>query len=103
MDLPQLSSEPIAPEQLEPLVVTVDASGNYFLSVGAGHEKPITPDTLSNRVAAVLRNQPTTPVMVRGDKNVNYGEVVSVMSLLQAAGAPSVGLVTESPTTAPVK
>ena len=103
VDLPQLSSEPIAPEQLEPLIVTVDASGNYFLSVGAGHEKPITPDTLSNRVAAVLRNQPTTPVMVRGDKNVNYGEVVSVMSLLQAAGAPSVGLVTESPTTAPVK
>ncbi|MEO5702669.1 MAG: protein TolR [Gammaproteobacteria bacterium] len=97
VDLPQLASEPIEPEQLEPLVVTVDARGDYFLSVGESREKPIDPDTLMNRVAAVLRNQPTTPVMVKGDKNVNYGEVVAVMSLLQGAGAPSVGLVTESP------
>ncbi len=97
VDLPQLASEPLEPEQLEPLLVTVDARGDYFLSVGEGKENAITPETLMNRVAAVLRNQPTTPVMVRGDKNVNYGEVVAVMSLLQGAGAPSVGLVTESP------
>lgn len=97
VDLPQLASEPIEPEQLEPLVVTVDARGDYFLSVGEGRDNSIDADTLVARVGAVLRNQPTTPVMVRGDKSTNYGQVVALMSLLQGAGAPSVGLVTESP------
>jgi biopolymer transport protein TolR len=35
--------------------------------------------------------------MVRGDKDVNYGKVITAMALLQKAGAPSVGLITEAP------
>ncbi len=35
--------------------------------------------------------------MVWGDQAVAYGTVVTVMSALQEAGAPSVGLVTEEP------
>ena len=53
--------------------------------------------TLVNKVAAVLRLQPKTPIMVRGDKDVLYGKVVVAMGLLQRAGAPSVGLITEAP------
>jgi biopolymer transport protein TolR len=49
------------------------------------------------RVATVLKRNPDKAVMVWGDARVPYGEVVSLMSELQAAGAPSVGLVTEAP------
>jgi biopolymer transport protein TolR len=35
--------------------------------------------------------------MVRGDKEVAYGKVIDLMTTLQAAGAISVGLVTEAP------
>jgi len=35
--------------------------------------------------------------MVRGDKEVVYGKVIDLMNTLQAAGAVSVGLVTEAP------
>ncbi len=52
---------------------------------------------LVTRVAAVLRHKPKTPVMVRGDTHVEYGKVVVAMSLLQKAGAPSVGLITDAP------
>ncbi|MEW6353068.1 MAG: protein TolR [Pseudomonadota bacterium] len=97
VDLPQAASEPIPPEQKEPLLVTVDAQGAYYLSVGDNRDQPIDAETLQARVGAVLRNQPATPILVRGDKNANYGQVVAVMSLLQGAGAPSVGLVTETP------
>ncbi|MGB1702228.1 MAG: ExbD/TolR family protein, partial [Cycloclasticus sp.] len=45
--------------------------------------------------AAVLRNKPKTPVMIRGDKDVVYGEVVQAMTTLQAAGVPSIGLLTD--------
>ena len=98
MDLPQAAATPIVPEEnKEPLVVTVDAQGRFYLNVGENPEAPVDEATLVNRVAAVLRHQPGTPVLVRGDRGVPYGRVVEAMSLLQRAGAPSVGLITEPP------
>jgi biopolymer transport protein TolR len=97
VDLPQAASTPLEPDKKEPLVITVDARGNLYLNVGNGKERPLDEATLSQRVSAVLRNQPDTPVLVRGDRNVDYGRVINTMTLLQGAGAPSVGLVTESP------
>ena len=98
VELPQASAEPLPPEALEPLVLTVDAEGRYYLNVGgAGEEVPVDLETLLARVAAVLRHKPETPVMVRGDRHVDYGRVIEAMVVLQAAGAPNVGLVTEPP------
>lgn len=97
VDLPQAASTVLEPDKKEPLVVTVDAEGNLYLNVGDGKERPIDEATLGQRVGAVLRNQPDTPVLVRGDKSVDYGRVINAMTLLQGAGAPTVGLVTESP------
>ncbi len=97
VDLPQAASEPIESEQLEPLVVTVDAGGNYYLNIGADPKQAIDHQALVNKVAAVLRHKPDTPVLVRGDKDVSYGRVVTAMALLQRAGAPSVGLITQAP------
>lgn len=94
VDLPQASAEPIPPEESEPLVVTVDQQGLYYLNLG-DEEEPVEAEILTARVAAVLRRKPETPIMVRGDSSANYGDVVEVMTLLQSAGAPSVGLVTE--------
>ncbi|HFD92335.1 MAG TPA: protein TolR [Gammaproteobacteria bacterium] len=97
VDLPQVAAEPVDTQQKEPLVATVDAAGNFYLSVGDEQDQPIDADTLVQRVAAVLRHQPQTPVLVRGDAKVDYGAVVNIMALLQKAGAPSVGLITETP------
>jgi len=99
VELPQAESESMQSdsEEKEPLVVTVNAEGNYFLNVGDDIETPVDNDLLVARVSAVLRRKPGTPVMVRGDKNVNYGKVIIAMTLLQKAGSPSVGLITESP------
>ena len=95
VELPQASAEPLPPEQLEPLELSVDAAGNYYLNVGGDARTPVDEDTIVQRVAAVLKYKPETPVLVRGDRNVDYGTVVRAMVLLQQAGAPGVGLVTE--------
>lgn len=97
VDLPTASAQPIEKQKRDPLVVTVDKSGNYYLSLGDDQDKPIDHQALVIKVAAVIRHQPDTQVMVRGDKDVNYGNVVTAMSLLQKAGVPSVGLVTRPP------
>ena len=97
VDLPEASAEPIEDPDNEPLVVSVDAGGNLYLNVGELPDDAITEEDLVQTVAAVLRRQPQKSVLVRGDHEVDYGVVVSAMVLLQQAGAPNVGLVTEPP------
>jgi biopolymer transport protein TolR len=99
VSLPQAEAEPIGDSQKDPLVLTVDAAGRYFLNVGSDPEQSVDADTLVLQVSAVLRRRPGAPVLVRGDANVDYGLVVAAMSLLQQAGASRVGLVTEPPAT----
>ena len=97
ISLPSADARPLPPDSVEPLEVSVDAEGRYYLNVGGDPKTPIDAETLVQRSAAVLRNKPNTPVLVRGDTHVDYGVVVRAMVLLQEAGAPNVGLVTEPP------
>ena len=99
VDLPQAPSDPIESKQKDPLVVSIDRSGDFYLNVGEKPDKPIDPDVLVKRVAAVLKHQPGTPVLIRGDKKVDYGRVVVALVLLQQAGAPSIGMLTDPPPT----
>ena len=97
VELPQADAEPIPPEADEPLIVTVDRGGDIYIDVGENKETPVSADELVKRVRSVLKYKPKTPVMVRGDAGVAYGRVIEAMVLLQAGGAPSVGLITEAP------
>lgn len=97
VDLPQVASEPVEQEQAEPLITTIDSKGVYYLNIGDDQDQGIDHDVLVQRVAAVLRHRPGTPVLVRGDGAVNYAAVVTAMGLLQKAGAGSIGLLTEAP------
>ncbi|GAB4302333.1 MAG: protein TolR [Methylophaga sp.] len=99
VDLPQAEAEPVdmPDENTEPLVVSVDAEGLFYVAIGDRQDEPVAAQELIAKTAAVLRRNPKTPVMVRADKAVNYGHVVTAMALLQKAGAPSVGLITQQP------
>jgi biopolymer transport protein TolR len=92
VDLPRAAAQPVDSQDRETLVVTVDREGRYFLD-----DRRIASEELTRKVAAILRARPQTPVLIRGDRQSNYGEVVRAMTLLQSAGAPSVGLLTEPP------
>ncbi|MDO8705734.1 MAG: protein TolR [Sulfuricaulis sp.] len=92
VDLPQAAARPVESQDRETLVVTVDREGRYFLD-----DRRLSSEELRKKVAAILRLRPQTPVLIRGDRQANYGEVVKAMTLLQTAGAPSVGLLTEPP------
>ena len=97
VDLPQADAQPLDVESQEPLVVTIDSTGGYYVNYGENQGSPVEPRILAARVAALLRHRPGLSVVVRGDENVPYGDVVLLMTILQGAGAPSVGLITEAP------
>jgi biopolymer transport protein TolR len=94
VDLPQAGAEPIEPDDLEPLLLSVDAAGAMYLNLG-DPEQALPPARLLEMASAALRREPKRPVLVKADKAVPYGRVVEGMVLLQQAGAQKVGFVTE--------
>jgi biopolymer transport protein TolR len=96
VDLPQADSTPIPQDDREPLVVSVDAAGAYYLSLGGPADVPLPTDALLKQMQAVRALQPGLPVYVKGDRNVGYGKVVELLALIRDV-VPSVGLMTETP------
>jgi biopolymer transport protein TolR len=97
VDLPEVPSKPMEHSDKEPIIVNVDARGNFFINYGEDQDQPIAATELANRINALMRYQPGIPVLVGGDQSVSYGRVVELMALLQSAGVPSVGMITETP------
>ena len=97
VDLPQADAEPIEQDSREPLVVSVDAAGAYYLSLARDAQAPLGADELLEQLVEVRERLPDMPVYVKGDRHVAYGRVVEVMALIRQSGVESVGLMTETP------
>jgi biopolymer transport protein TolR len=96
--LPQAPSAIISPGQHDPVIVSVDYEGNIFVDVGERPDQPITDEVLVTRIAAIMKYRPDTDILVAGDSQVDYGQVVRVMTLIQSAGVKDVGLITDPST-----
>ena len=97
VELPQTFAKAMAKDQEEPVVVSVDAQGKYYINIGDNTDKPLDTESLITRVAAVMRHRPGQGIYIKGDKSVNYGAVVTIMAQLQKAGVARVGLITATP------
>ena len=99
VDLPQTKAAPLDSKKKpdEFLIVSVDINGNYFIERGQEKPQSVPGKDVGSYVGKVINQVPDTQVLVRGDRAVPYGTVVELMTVLQKAGAESVGLVTESP------
>ncbi|NVK56409.1 MAG: protein TolR [Alteromonadaceae bacterium] len=95
VDLPKASAQPIEQEDTPPIIASVDIQGNYYLNLGDDQEQAVDEDSMTALVQAQLEKSPQTPVVVKGDGQVAYNEVIQLMVLLQKAGVPSVGLMTD--------
>ena len=101
IDLPDSSAEVLdmpedAGNDLMPLVLTVDAQGNYYLNRNDS-SRVLQPEEIADIVNQEMTAHPDLPVLVQGDATANYNQVIDGIVLLQQAGAPKVGLVTEQP------
>ena len=95
VDLPTAPANPLDVDSPEPIVVTVDRQGLMYLNIAVDPDADISSEALVRQVRAALVKQPERPVMVRGDANGPYQNVVGTLVLLQQANVGSVGLVTE--------
>ncbi len=101
IDLPQAPSDPLSDEESDPLVVTVNREGAVFVNTGVRKDtergRRVTIYSLEDEVARIIGARPNLPVYIRADHTLDYGNVISVMTVLQKAGAESVGLITDPP------
>lgn len=96
VDLPKAVTEAIHTGQDdEALVLSIDAMGNFYLSVGEDSDAAIDAAEVYRLASIVLRRRPDTPVLVKGDQGVAYGRIIEGMLLLQEAGARTLGFLTD--------
>ena len=91
VELPQTQAPPIN-EPKEPLTITVNREGAVFIQ-----ETTVSIENLVPRLQGITGSNPDQVLYVRGDKEINYGRVLEVMSLVTAAGFHKVSLVAEAP------
>lgn len=100
VDLPKASAQTIPAQDKEPIILSVDSKGLYYLNIAANPQQAIDNQTIVKQVTEELllakQQNANRPVLVKGDSQVDYGKVVQAMVLLQQAGAPNVGLVTDN-------
>ncbi|MGB5332074.1 MAG: protein TolR [Woeseiaceae bacterium] len=103
VELPKANAEPIesVPDH-DPLVLSVDAEGNLYINAGDDEDKPSSGRKIVTIVSVVLEEKPETPLFVKADRAVPYGNVVGAMVLLQQAGANNIGFVTDPLDTYPI-
>lgn len=91
VDLPKTQAAAIQGQD-EPLSVTIDAKGGIYLQ-----ETTVELDQLVPRLQAIAGGAPDRRIFVRGDQAINYGKVLEVMGVINAAGFTKVALVGNPP------
>ena len=91
VDLPSAEANVIQGND-EPLTVSINSVGQIYLQ-----ESPIVLPDLVPKLRAITGENPDTRIFVRGDKEINYGLVMEIMSAINSAGFSKVALITKMP------
>lgn len=94
IELPQSAAKSIQNDK-EPAVVSVDRDGKLYLTLSNAPREEIDADALVAKISAFVRQNPQIPVYVAGDASADYGKIYQAMVLLQQAGVPKVGLMSQ--------
>jgi biopolymer transport protein ExbD len=76
----------------KPVLVSLAKAGPLFFN-----NQQVTETQLKARLAETARVNPETPVVLRGDAGIPYGELIRVLDLVRGSGLTNIGLATRSP------
>jgi len=88
VDLPKTDSENL--EVNKYIQVSVNKRHNIFIN-----QEPVTIGAFPSRFKEIFAGQVGVPVFISGDKRVNYGLMVRLISEIQNAGAVKLGFLSE--------
>ena len=89
LDLPQTKAAPLNMDS-KPVTLSIKETGQVFLG-----DTELTDEAIVGKLADVAKQGFEERIFVRGAKQVDYGRVAQIMSLVTSAGYKRVALVTE--------
>ncbi|MES2215086.1 MAG: protein TolR [Pseudomonadota bacterium] len=89
VDLPETQASPVTSQE-EPLAISINKKGEVYIL-----DTMIPRKNLADKLKAITKAKMDTRIFVRGDKNVSYGEIVDIVSEINAAGFAKVALITQ--------
>lgn len=95
VDLPKTKAAKLN-DQVEPLVVTVDAQGRSFLQ-----DQEVAGEALISQLMTITGQNKDAKIYVRGDKSLAYGRIMEIMGDIAASGFSKVSLIAEMPGSKP--
>ncbi len=95
VELPQAAARTVQPDERPPVIVSIKADGSLYLDPGNQTDAPVAETAVAGRIRDILRGKPGLAVLIRGDRKVDYGRVVTLMAALKKAGVERVGLMTQ--------
>ena len=92
VNLPQTDTTKMT-VQNEPLVISIDKNGNYFINVG-DESLSIDLEELKRKSKVIYDANPEVEVVFQNDKDVAFESVAKAMASIQSIGISNIGIVT---------
>ena len=80
----------------DPLIVSFDLQGNYYIDTGGGHVDEMKYEDLPGRLHEIALAQPDNLVYIRADKNAVFDKVRDLLKIAAGAGFYRVSLMSEA-------
>jgi biopolymer transport protein TolR len=95
INLPEVNSQPIDKANLENITISINAEGKFYLDLDSLKDKAFLISELKQEIQKILKNNSSLEIYIRADKNVMFGEVAKLMSLLQDLKPDAINFITE--------
>ena len=89
INLPE-SASVLKNEKNDPVTVSMNSKGEIYIQ-----KKKISPDNLIKKLIALRGQNKDLKIYIKGDKNLNYGKIMDLMSFINKSGFKKVALVTK--------
>ncbi len=80
----------------DPLIVSFDLNGNYYIDTGGGHVVQTTLDHMPAQLHAIALTQPDNLVYIRADKGAVFDKVRDLLKMAAQAGFYKVSLMSQA-------
>ena len=95
IDLPETTASVLEESELEELTLTIDKKGQFFIEFESYKNKSFSIDTLKPALEEIFKINNNLNVYIRGDKDVEYDNVLKLLAVIQDLDPISINLISD--------
>ncbi len=95
IDLPETTASVLEESELEELTLTIDNKGQFFIEFESYKNESFSIDTLKPVLEDIFKINNNLNVYIRGDKDVEYDNVLKLLAVIQNLDPISINLISD--------